>query len=587
MSIWVVAGVILTGAWTQLDEIGWPAAVALAVVVALDRLAGDARVHFPWHEARGARHPRAAAGAVVAAGLLSLLHLAHVLITAREEFGFGGDEGYHLSATRAFVLYYVRAAPFLAVALAVFAVARWKRWRYAASAAMAVLLVSSALLPANVMFGRYPAGFYHLAAPLNVAFELAGVPFPFTANHIMNALSVPAWLFLLRPAVIGRWPDWQALPVALLLYFQAPAFTYVGSTLIEPWSIVFLLLALEVLVAFPEDDRWIAVLLASVATCFKETAIFLLPTIWVLACVRWEGYRPSLRRHALAAGVAAVTPFTVYYLVRLDAQIHRTVAVATAAEVWRPERVVEWFTNVRAALGLTAVAAVALLFVVTIRHLMWALTALGLTVFFFVDVLGIPWTGYSRYLAFALVALSGAAFATAYRLTDRRQLIAIAVSMAALQAWPVARAFALDFGPDYERNSLEWNGSLIRLPIRTLIERLPAVPGGGGPSSIRVVTFGTELTSLHVAYPDLANQYELRRGDAAASPSSCACRDRSEAVLAAFEWPAHFGDTAAARSAFEALAPACVKQAEATCGAVEVERDRRGAAVGVIGVGVR
>jgi hypothetical protein len=360
--------------------------------------------------------------------------------------------------------------------------------------------------------------------------------------------------------------------------------------LIDPWSIVFLLLALEVLVAFPEDDRWVAVLLASVATCFKETAIFLLPTIWVLACVKWEGYRPSLRRHALAAGVAAVTPFIVYYLVRLDAEIHRTVALATAAGVWRPERLVEWFTNVRAALGLTAVAAVALLFVMTMRHVMWALTALGLTVFFFVDVLGIPWTGYSRYLAFALVAVSGAAFATTYRLSDRRQLIAIPVIMAALQAWPVARVLALDFRPDHERNSLEWNGSLIRLPIRTLIERLPrhsAATAGGDPHSIRVVTFGTELTSLQVAYPDLANQYELRRGDAATSPSSCSCRDQSEAVLAAFEWPAHFGATVAARSAFEALAPACVRQVEATCSAVEVERDRRGAAVGVIGVGVR
>ena len=285
-------------------------------------------------------------------------------------------------------------------------------------------------------------------------------------------------------------------------------------------------------------------------------------------------------------GVAAFTPFIVYYLVRLDAEIHRTVAVATAAEVWRPARLVEWFTNVRAALGLTAVAAaVALLFVITIRHVMWALTAIGLTVFFFVDVLGIPWTGYSRYLAFSLVALAGGVFATMYRLTDRRVLIAIPVVMAALQAWPVARTLALDFRPDYERNSMEWNGSLVRLPIRALIEKLPAFPVN--PLRVRVVTFGIELTSLQVAYPDLANRYELQRGDVNASPSECVCRDNSEAVLAAFVWPAHFGDTTDARSAFDMLGPACVKQVEATCAAVEVERDRRGAPVGVIAVGVR
>jgi hypothetical protein len=582
MSIWVVAGVVLTGAWTQLDEIGRLMPLALLLIVfALDRYQDD-----PVPLARRWPGGRVTSAPIIAAALLSALHLAHVLLTAREEFGFGGDEGYHLSATRAFVLYYLRAAPFLAVALAVFAAARWKRWRYAASAALAVLLVSSVFLPANVMFGRYPAGFYHLAAPLNVAFDLARVPYPFTANHIMNALSVPAWLFLLRPLVIGRWPDWQVLPAALLLYFQAPAFTYVASTLIEPWSIVFLLLALEVLVAFPENDRWAAVLLASVATCFKETAIFLLPTIWLLACIKWEGYRPSLGRGALAVGIAAVTPFAVYYLVRLDAEIHRTVSVATAAEVWRPARLVEWFTNVRAALGITAVVAVTLLFVGTMRHLLWALTALGLTVFFFVDVLGIPWTGYSRYLAFSLVALAGAVFATTYRMTDRRVLIAIAATMAALQAVPVTRALALDFRPDYERNSLEWNRSLVRLPIRTLLEKLPAF-AGGTPARVRVITFGTELTSLQVAYPDLANRYELQRGDLNASPTECACRDHAEAVLAAFEWPAHFGDTAEARSAFEQLGASCVQQVEATCRAHQVERDRRGAAVGVIGAGAR
>jgi hypothetical protein len=374
--------------------------------------------------------------------------------------------------------------------------------------------------------------------------------------------------------------------VALLLYFQAPAFTYIGSTLIEPWSMVFLLLALEVLTAFPEDDRWVAVLLGSVATFFKETAIFLLPTIWLLACVKWQGSRPSLRRNAVAAGVAAVTPFAVYYLVRLDAQIHRTVAVATAAEVWQSARLLEWFTNVRAALGLTAVIGVALLFLATMRHVLWALTAIGLTVFFFVDALGIPWTGYSRYLSFSLIALGGAVFASTYRTGDRRALIAMAAILAILQAAPVTRALALDFRPDYERNSLEWNRALIRLPVRTLIDRLAGL-AGGRPARVRVIAFGIELTSLRVAYPDLADRDGLQRGDVNASPADCACRDNAEAVLAAFEWPAHYGDTPESRAAFEQISAACVQRIEATCRAYEAARHQSGAAVGIIGAGVR
>ena len=576
----MLAGVILTGAWTQLDEIGWAAALPLAVVLALERYQRDRAAITHRHSAFSVTPP------LLAAAALCALHVGHALLTAREEFGFGGDEGYHLSATRAFALYYLRAAPLLALSLGVYAIARWQRWRYAASAAMIALLASSFYLPESALFGRYPAGFYHLATPLSVAFEVARIPYPFTASHMMNTLSVPAWLFVLRPIVIGRWPDWQVLPVALLLYFQAPAFTYVASTLIEPWSIVFLLLAIEVLAAFPEDDRWVAVLLASVATCFKETAIFLLPTIWVLACIRWQGYRPSLRRHAIAVGVAAVTPFVVYYLVRLDAQIHRIVAVATSAEVWRPARIVEWFANVRAALGLSAMVAVALLFVSTMRQAAWALTTVALTLFFFVDAMGLPWTGYSRYLAFSLIALAGALLATTYHIKNRRVLIAIAAVMVALQAVPVARILALDFRADYERNSLEWTHSLIRLPVRTLIGRLPAFPGGT-PARVRVIAFGIELISLQVVYPDLANRYDLQRGDVKASLSDCACRDNAEAVLAAFEWPAHFGDIPATRSAFEQLGKACVTRIQATCRVHEVERDRHGTPVGIIAVGVR
>ncbi len=580
MSAWVLAGVILTGAWTQLDEIGWLAALPLTTLLALDWHQHNRPFVFPRHQAPGTRHEQAP---VIAAVILCALHLGHVLITAREEFAFGGDEGYHLSATRAFALYYLQAAPLLLLPIAVFAIARWRRWPYAATAGMAALLASSVLLPANALFGRYPAGFYHLSAPLNVAFEFLSVPHPSTANHLVNVMSLPAWLFVLRPLVIGRWPDWHVLPIALLIYFQAPSFVYVGSALLEPWAFVFLLLALEALVAFPQDDRWVAVLLASVATFFKETAVLLLPTIWLLACVRWEGLRPSLRQHALAAGIASVTPFIVYYAVRIEADVQRTVAVAAAAEVWTTARMAEWLTNVRAQIGLPAMAAVTLTGVAALRHFLWALTATALAVFFFADALSIPYTGYGRFLAYSLLALCGALFAITYRITDRRALIGITVVIAALQIVPVSQVLALDFRPDYERNSLEWNRGPIRLPIRTLIDRLPATPEGT-PRAIRLVS-PTDLSSLEVAYPDLADRFEFRRADAAAS--ECLCRDHTEAVLGVFEWPAHLGDTPQARAMFESAGAACVKQIEASCRAFEVERDRQGAAVGAVGVGIR
>lgn len=316
MSALVLAGVVAMGAWTQLDEIGWAGWLALMLVFALDRYAATG---FHW---RRLTLPPSAPPLIplVAGAAICALLLAHVALTAREEFGFGGDEGYHLSATRAFALYHLRAGPFLVAALVVFGVLRVKRWRYAATAGMAILLALSYFLPESALFGRYPTGFYLLAMPLNVAFEAANVPYPFTANHIVNALSVPVWLFGLRPLVIGRWPDWRVLPVALLVYFQAPAFVYVGSALLEPWALVFLLLSVEALAAFEPGERWLAVPLCACATFFKETAILLLPTVWLLACVEWRGIRPSIRRGGIAVGVASVAPFLVYYAVRRSVQ---------------------------------------------------------------------------------------------------------------------------------------------------------------------------------------------------------------------------------------------------------------------------
>jgi hypothetical protein len=579
MSAWVLAGVILTGAWTQLDEIGWAGWVPLVVTLALDRRPGPRRMALPWPRESPPRVP------LVACTLLCALMLAHVALTAREEFGFGGDEGYHLSATRAFALYYMRAGPILVAVMVTYAAWRWKRWPYAASIAMIGLIAGSYFLPASPLFGRYPAGFYHIATPLNVLFDVGGSPYPFTANHIVNGLSVPAWLFVLRPIVIGRWPDWQVLPVALLIYFQAPAFVYLSSTLIEPWAIVFMLLSVEALVALPPDDRWVAVLLAAIGTWFKETAVLLLPTIWLLACVEWKGWRPSLRPHALAVGVAALAPFFVYFMVRLEADIHRIVTVSAAAEVWGAARIREWFTNVSAQLGVTAVIGVALMFVATLRRVAWALTTIGLVLFFFVDTLGIPYTGYGRYQAFSLIALCGAVIAWTYRTRDRRVLIALPLVVGALQAVPVARAFALDFRPDYERNSLEWKDSLIRLPIRTLAEKIAATPGGDQVRRIRVITFGIDLISLRVAYPDLADRFDLQGDEQSAAAPDCRCRDNSEAVIAGFTLPAHFGDTPAAREMFNHVSAACVNQIDTTCRSRTVERHRSGAIVGAMGIG--
>jgi hypothetical protein len=227
MSELVLAGVVLSGAWTQLDEIGWLGLLPVALIALLDRF--PTRVHLP----RPISAPIERPAANVAAALCALL-LAHLALTYREEFGFGGDEGYHLSAARMFAIYFMRAGPLLAIVAAGYTFLRVKGFRYAATIAMAGLTAASYLLPQSPMFGRYPAGFYLIATPLNVLFDLVRSPYPYAANHIINTLSLPIWLFALRPLVIGRWPDWRVTPVALLMYFQPLASVYLASPMLEP-----------------------------------------------------------------------------------------------------------------------------------------------------------------------------------------------------------------------------------------------------------------------------------------------------------------------------------------------------------------
>lgn len=581
MSELIFAGLVLSGAWTQLDEIGWIGWAALAVVAAFDLL--GPRLQWPrlsWPAVAGDR------AATIAAASLSALVLAHLALTFREEFGFSGDEGYHLSATRAFALYFMRAGPMLAVIVAMFAVLAFRRFRYASTVGVAALLAASYALPASPLFGRYPAAFYLLATPLNVLFDVVHSPYRYSANHVVNTLSLPAWLFVLRPLIIGRWPDWRVLPVALLVYLQSSALVYLGSPMLEPWAIVFALLSMEAIVALEPDRRWIAVPLCLAAICFKETMVLLLPTVWLLACVEWRGWRPALRPGSIALGIAASTPFLVYYAVRTQLTLPRGHALDADGAVWVQVRLVDWLGYVRAQVGLGSIIAAAAAIVLTVAAApLWSATALAIAVFFFGDPISVPWTGYSRFVAYSLLAVCGAVFATIYRRDlARRSLMAICAAIALLQLPGTLATFALDFRPDHERNSLEWHGALIRMPIRSLASRIPTVPGGDQVRRLRVTAFATDLISLPVAYPDVARRYAFTNS---LGSWDCSCRANDEAVIGVFAWPANLGDSMTARLSFKQTSDGCVAQVESTCTSTSLERDRSGAPIGVLGVGRR
>src|SRR5262249_52087355 len=93
-------------------------------------------------------------------------------------------------------------------------------------------------------------------------------------------------------------------------------------------------------------------------------------------------------------------------------------------------------------------------------HAGCGLLAIGLVAFFFADDLSVPSTAYSRYMLSPLFLAGGVVMLAAHRVLAPRGaslLTATALAIVALQAYPLASTLALDWRPDFARNSREWS----------------------------------------------------------------------------------------------------------------------------------
>jgi hypothetical protein len=602
LGAYILSGIVLMATWTQFDAIGWRAAVPVLVVFAIEH-----RPRF-WH--RAVEHasfsphrwfPRAPRRREVLFGIIVALPLfAHLAATLGEEFPYGGDEGYHFSATRTFARHLVEAAPWLAGLALVVALMRRVHRRYLLTLAVTALWAMSVQFGPEMTFARYPAAFYFLASPLNIAGEVIGFTNPHVNNHVVNTLSVPVWLFVLRPLVVRAWPDLPALVTGLLLFFQPTVLTYFGGGGLEPWALVLLLTALEAAVRLPADERWSAVLVAGCASWVKEPAILFLPLVWLLAMVEWRGWVPVPRRGAIPLGIAAATPFVTYYFVRHTLELPRFYAVVSWGELLSPARAREWFDTVHRQFGdtglilLTALAVFAMFGALIHRgqahiaraHLFITLFSAALIMFFYVDVQGIPYTGYGRYLMFPYFALAAAVLVGSAALGRRSDAVLwiAAAFVLVCQAMPLAQTLSLDWSPDYTRNSLEWHRCLIRLPFRELAAQIDDNDSGRHVTDIRLVTITLDTQITPVAYPGVAGRYAIRPAVEVPESTDCRCLSPAEAVIAAFEYRANFDAEILNDPRVAAAEAACVAQLENTCERVVFERAADGTIVAGLGL---
>lgn len=578
--------------------------------------------------AAGANRPAPLNGAIGAACIAPVL-LSFALGLGRE-FPFSGDQSFHIKQAYYLGFWWLsppgsEAVPILGraldeeaaralltqpwrllasrAALLVLIVASayfgYRRNRLAAAAFAAVALVAWGLFE-HTVYLRYPGAGYLLTFPflgagyLSGNFELPG--------RLANVLAAPLWLFVLRPWLVGRWPDWKVLPVAALLLWHKDVVYYFDSTYLEPWSVVFALLAIEVLIARGASAAPVACLLIGLAATVKEPAIFALPFVW-LAGTPW---RLDLRRLATLCGaaLAAGFPFVLYYAARNSLAAAEIASGRDVSFGFSGADLAQYLSGVGRQLefifnGTSALAAIvavaASLILLYRRDCRWTLlclvgAGLAIVVLFMLDRGSRYWSGYFRFFVAAWPFLAAGLLATAYALGDRAAA-ALGVALLLLQAPSAYTAVARSAGPASARNFAEHYDAPLVFPLKSLraeAARRYGLPPNAPLWSSRPDDAVKSLPGVNIEFAPLGEPV-------------CACSAEHPNVMALFvryanlnarfaETPPAAGDPFAPPLPNDRLwrraraeRPLCMQKIKETCRQV-IERTEGGETVAVLGL---
>lgn len=481
-----------------------------------------------------------------------------------QEFPHLGDHEYHMWGNKisyqAIQQNYIviATAMFLLLAGLLFGLLRW------AILVTAILLLSTGVwnffsgqlaLDVQGIFARYPGGARFLAQPFIYFSYLTEWHSPLNTARIVNMLSVPVWLLILRPLIIGRLPNLAILPLAIVLFWQAELLYLFTTAYLDVWCAIFVLLALEKLLVDQSQDGYLkACLLLSVACAFKEPAVFIIPWFWLAGWslgkikTQWNDRQLFLHfRDAVIIGLASVLPFLVYYVVRKSTGVSRY--TVKGFEYFLTE---SWFAEMGNRLwfhfGATGLI---LLFLILLmwcwvfiapqwKHFRWVmvciLAALVSQIFLFNwDAGGISFTGYLRFYLLAVILFFAPVilvFSHVYSHSTSKKIVIIVASLFALLNTPKLYSTVVSFAePDSVRSFNEHYDAPIYLPIRSLIEtaeQAKAFDDNG--NKVIHINHVTDWNQPAVVYPDLLKKYKLR----VSKDLKCNCVSETPSVLAPF-----------------------------------------------------
>ncbi|MGE0762270.1 MAG: hypothetical protein AB7N80_03220 [Bdellovibrionales bacterium] len=515
------------------------------------------------------------------------------------EFPFSGDHDHHVFSALAAVQFWKPLfwLPLAWTAAAFYLIHR-PVFRFWSLAAMALLWMISTGFHAPEYFARYPAFGYLLTAPLLALDQVFGYSNMILANQTTQFLALPVWLFALRPWLVGRWPDWRLLLFAVFIYWQKDFVYYQAAAYLEPWSLVFIALAIEM--ALDESQpRWRPLLMLGVATWFKETSVLLAPFLWVgiYGPALWQKQKGAWKE-AVLVGVGSLTPFFVYYAFRREAKVWRATELVDWSQAFSAMRLHEFGYRLIEQWQIAGVVLLAFLLPLWIwwwktdksrRFLAVCLMLAGLFpfAFYFVDGISQAYTGYPRFHLPAYVCLAAPWLALDFKgQLKPPHFAALVLFVFGLQGMTLSHFLSAAFGPSPARSFTEHYDSPAYFPIRSMVQK--ALAANWLHTSDRVL-IASPIANMYpqsfaVGYRDLIEK--LRFGVTQAnSTDACSCSMQNKAILAPLIVTTGLKTGHLRDSRVVSTAQPCIEQIKRSCQNIMEDRLPDGQVVAVLGVG--
>jgi len=535
-------------------------------------------------------------------------------MTWQQEFPFIGDHDYHLnvmSIAYDFWKYsfqrWIVHQRWIVLGIVLLGLVALRRSRFfvlVAVGALLLLLFFGYYGPVEASFQiRYPGTLYFLALPW---FELARLfqwDQPLNVLRLTNVLSIPAWLFWLRPWIIGRWPGPSVLLFGLFFFYQKDFVYYFTSAYLEPWAAILVLVAAEHLLVFKGRDAWVSYLLIGFASMIKEQSIFVLPFV-LASTFPFRGTRRK-KLHAIVAALIACWPFVIYSIVRMHYQA-RVPALAPLADILNLHQMHVFLERMQLQFGpalpvyLAIVIAGVVLAVRSPRRRLTVAAVIGAglfqVLFFYCDLRSREWIGYPRFQLLATLLLSAPLLVIGDVLLQRhwrRIYWGVCTLILVLNAATLVPFFVMRSQSDFKANFFEHYDAAVYLPVQHLIDAAAAQGVLVGKQKLYVLDVLGEIAThgdgtrwapvyLRQAYPRLAERFEIELGLDAEKSELCRCTSSTNVNLATFVYYANISEQHASRPHVEASAQACLTTMKASCRNV-IPWSESGQLIGILG----